>query len=368
MQKLEENNNKRKVLEQEILKDIDAIIHNRPNIVNDKIIVIAGQGWHQGVIGIVAARIKEIYDKPVIIIGVDENGTARGSGRSVEGFSLCDAVFACSEYLTRYGGHPMAVGLGLKKDNIDKFRKAINMYCRNITMPYNKVEIDCKLNPAHLSLDLLDSLSCLEPYGEANPVPLFGIYNMEITEIQFVGNGKHLRMTLRRNNSYITAMYFNMSAQDCFYRVGDLVDLAVTLDRNVYNGQESLSIFIKNIKYSESKNSDLIDNLRIFDKFAVRQSLTKKEAEEILPAREDFAVVYSFLKRNNGFHYGEYALINRLKYKINAGKLKVILYAMKELGLINWNQGLSTSYIEIKNSGKVNLENSMFIKKLKEVQ
>lgn len=365
---LGEDNTKRKSLEQKILEDINTLIATRPNIINDKVIVISGKGWHHGVIGIVAAKVKEAYDKPVIIIGIDENGVARGSGRSVEGFSLCDAVFACSEHLTHYGGHPMAVGLGLNEENIPSFRAAINNYCKDITMPYNKVELDFKLNPASLSLDLLESLEYLEPYGESNPAPLFGIYNMQITEARPVGNGKHMRLSLKRNDTVITAMYFNMPAEDCYYKAGDIVDLAVKLDRNVYNGQENLSIIIRDIKFSDSDNPDLIDNLRVFDKFAGKYPLTRKEAQEILPDRNDFGLVYSFLRRNNGYNYGEYALAKALNYKIKAGKLKVVLYAMKELGLITWHQGLYTSYIELKESGKVDLESSVFIKKLKEVQ
>lgn len=360
-------NSQRKGIEQKILDEINTMISQRPNITNDKVIVISGNNWHHGVIGIVAAKIKEVYDKPVIIIGVDENGVARGSGRSVEGFSLCDAVFACSEYLTHCGGHPMAVGLGIKKENIENFRRAINDYCNDIQMPYSILDIDCKLNPAHLSLDLLDSLSFLEPCGESNPAPLFGLFNMYIEGVIPVSNGKHIRLNLKREGAMVTAMYFNMPYEDFFYRVGDTVDVAVTLDRNVFNGQENLSVIIKDIKFSDSDNPDLIDNLRIFDKFAVRKPLTQNEARKILPDRNDFGIVYTFLRKNNGYHYGEYALMKALGYKIKAGKLKVILFAMKELGLIDWKQGLYTSYIEVKNSGKVDLEKSIFIKKLKEV-
>lgn len=366
--KLGMDNRERQSIEKEILASIDEEVRKTPNIVNDKILVFAGKGWHQGVVGIAASRIKDIYDKPTIIIGIDDDGVARGSGRSVEGFSLCDAVFACSEHLTHYGGHPMAVGISLEKEKINDFRKAINAYCKDIKMPYNILHIDCKLNPNQLDLSILDSLSYIEPCGASNPSPIFGLYNMTIIATKEIGNGKHMRITLSRGQGQVPvyAVYFNHNFQSCSYRNGDIVDVAVSLDRNIYNGQENLSVIIKDIKYSQSNNEELIDSERIFDKFAKRYKLTKNEVMSILPTRNDFAYVYRFLKQNKGFIYGEYALVNALNYKISMGKLIVILYSMKELGLINWLQGLYQSIIEMKESGKVNLEDSVFIKKLKE--
>lgn len=366
--KLGMDNRERQSIEKEILASIDEEVRRTPNIVNDKILVFAGKGWHQGVVGIAASRIKDIYDKPTIIIGIDDDGVARGSGRSVEGFSLCDAVFACSEHLTHYGGHPMAVGISLEKEKINDFRKAINAYCKEIKMPYNILHIDCKLNPNQLDLSILDCLSYIEPCGASNPSPIFGLYNMTVIATKEIGNGNHMRITLSRGQGQVPvyAVYFNHNFQSCSYRNGDIVDVAVSLDRNIYNGQENLSVIIKDIKYSQSNNEELIDSERIFDKFAKRYRLTKNEVMSILPTRNDFAYVYRFLKQNKGFIYGEYALVNALNYKISMGKLIVILYSMKELGLINWLQGLYQSIIEMKESGKVNLEDSVFIKKLKE--
>lgn len=366
--KLGMDNRERQSIEKEILASIDEEVRRTPNIVNDKILVFAGKGWHQGVVGIAASRIKDIYDKPTIIIGIDDDGVARGSGRSVEGFSLCDAVFACSEHLTHYGGHPMAVGISLEKEKINDFRKAINAYCKDIKMPYNILHIECKLNPNQLDLSILDCLSYIEPCGASNPSPIFGLYNMTVIATKEMVNGKHMRITLSRGQGQVPvyAVYFNHNFQSCSYRNGDIVDVAVSLDRNIYNGQENLSVIIKDIKYSQSNNEELIDSERIFDKFAKRYKLTKNEVMSILPTRNDFAYVYRFLKQNKGFIYGEYALVNALNYKISMGKLIVILYSMKELGLINWLQGLYQSIIEMKESGKVNLEDSVFIKKLKE--
>jgi single-stranded-DNA-specific exonuclease len=261
----------------------------------------------------------------------------------------------------------MAVGLSLDGSKVAEFRKRINDYCRDIVMPYNKQTIDCKLNPAELHLSLVEQIKLLEPFGCANPTPVFGLYNMRIVELKPIGNNRHMRFTLKRNDATVTALYFGLAVEDCSYRLGDVVDLAVTLDKNEFRGQENLSVVIRDIKYSNCNNQELIDSLRVFEKFASHQSLTAEEAREILPTREDFAYVYRFLKSNNGFSYGEYGLLKALDYKIKTGKLRVILHTMKELGLIKWTQGLYKFHIQLLNSGKVNLDESVFIRKLKAI-
>ena len=173
------DNAERQQIERDILEKIDARVTRDPRLVMDKVLVLDGENWHQGVVGIVASRIREIYGKPTIIISRDGEN-AKASGRSVEGFALCDAVAACGDLLTHYGGHPMAAGLSLPSANIDVFRKRINDYAdRQSTMPFDTLHIDCKLNPAAISLDLVGELNVMKPYGAGNPTPVFGFFNME---------------------------------------------------------------------------------------------------------------------------------------------------------------------------------------------
>ena len=144
-QAMGDDNAERRQIETEILQKIDIEIQQNPSLVLDKIIVIDGENWHQGVIGIVASRVKEAYGKPAIIISRDGDN-AKASGRSVEGFALCDAVAECSDLLTHFGGHPMAVGLSLASENIELFRKRINEYANsNGSMPFDALKIDFKL-------------------------------------------------------------------------------------------------------------------------------------------------------------------------------------------------------------------------------
>lgn len=364
--KLANDNNKRKEIENDILFKINEEILRNPSIIMDKIIVIDGENWHQGVIGIVASRIKDIYGKPVIIITKDGE-TAKASGRSIEGFSLCDAVFSCKDILTHCGGHPMAVGLSLNTSDIPQFKQRLNDYTSNIQMPYNTLKIDCKLNPALLDASLVHILEQLEPYGSNNEKPIFGLYNMVIKNLTPLKDNKYIRISLARGNSVIQVVSFTISADEFSFKQGDCVDLAVTLDINEYKGMENLSIILKDIKPAGIENSEYIDSLRIFEAFCRGEKKSREELMIIYPKREDFAAVYRFIRDSKGYSYKVENLCLRLAHKISYGKIKVILEAMNELGLIEIYEGLKNTEIKyIQTQNKVDLLSSQIIKSLRE--
>ena len=364
---LSADNLERQRIEREILTDIDGMIRSDPSIVNNRVIVVCGDGWHKGVIGIVASRIREVYGKPSIVISLDGD-VCRASGRSVGGFSLIDAVFACSEHLVQCGGHPMAVGFGIKRQSIRAFIKAVNAYAAEHPYEPDTLRLDCKLNPSQLSVSLASGLSILEPYGAGNPTPLFGLYNMTIRDIREIGAGKHLKLTLARGDSSVTALRFSTALAEFPYTVGDTVDLAVTLDVNVYNNTESLSVFIREMRFSGLDEDEYISSLELFEKFCRGDGLSRVEAISITPARDEFAVVYRFLRAQGGYKFPFDTLLYRLDSPISYGKLRVILECMNELGLIRIYEGMYDSEIEMCEVGsKVNLDDSLIIKKLKEV-
>lgn len=362
-----EDNSQRKQLETQILEEIDKQIIENPSLVYDRIIVIDGENWHQGVIGIVASRVKDTYGKPTIIIS-RSGDTAKASGRSVEGFSLCDAVFACSDLLTHYGGHPMAVGLSLDSSNIDAFRKKINRYANSFSdMPFDKLCIECKLNPAFINVDLVQSLSYLQPFGAGNPTPVFGLYNMTVDDIIPLSNNKHLKLLLSRNNARLYALYFFMSKEQFPYKKGDVLDFAVTLDTNEYNGNISVSVIIKAVKASSDDTEEILKSKRIFEDFCIGKPLTRQQLSSITPSRDDFALLYRFLKSCGKYEFPCDTLVHKLDNRLSFGKIKVILKAMSELGLISYSEGLKSGFIAVNNvSGKVSLDSSPIIKKLNE--
>ncbi|WP_405353505.1 single-stranded-DNA-specific exonuclease RecJ [Ruminococcus sp.] len=366
---LNDDNTERKEIEQNILLKIDDMVKLRPEIVRDRVLVIDGEGWHQGVIGIVASKIKEFYGKPTIILSRDGD-EAKGSGRSVEGFSLCDAIFACSDLLMHYGGHPMAAGLSLKSENIELFRKRINEYAlQQEQMPFNACNIDCKLNPGLLNVQLVEPLNYLAPYGAGNPTPMFGLYKMTLALVTPLSQNKHLRLQFKRNNSTVTVMKFFTTQQEFPYVVGDMLDLAVTLDINEFNGQRNLSIIAKEIKPSALDTEKFLQSQRNYEDFKLGLKLSPEQIDDLLPNREDFAILYVFLRKTGGYAFPIETLVHKLDYKLSIGKIRVILDAMSELSLVTVSEGINSAQIRVSQvSKKVDLNSADTIIKLRGMQ
>ncbi len=365
-EELSEDNRTRQQIEKEILAEIDERIKNDPALTMQSIIIIDGDNWHQGVIGIVAARVKSAFGKPCIVIS-REGDNARASGRSVEGFSFSDAIFNCSDLLEHFGGHPMAVGFSLKSSNIEKFKEMLYSYTDSLEdMPLPELHLDCKLNPTLLDLSLLDSISALEPFGAGNPSPLFGLYNMRIDDIKELSGGKHRKLTVSRDGAVVTAMCFGVDLTGFCYNVGDVVDLAVALDKNFYAGNTYLSIIVRDIKLSSTDNEAQLTSERIYERFCTGRSVSKESARTILPDREDFSLVYRYLRANGGFDGGVDML--SVKLGISLGKLRTVLSAMCELRLIEMQEGMTKAQISLcQVEGKVDLHSAPIIQELTEV-
>lgn len=368
---LSEDNSERQRIEQEILKDIDRKISENPDIVRNPIIIIDGENWHQGVIGIIAAKIKGLFGKACIIIS-KEGETAKASGRSIEGFALNDAIFACSSLLEHFGGHAMAVGFSLKTENIEAFKNALFDYYDSLdTLFLPTVNIDCKLNPALLNLELVDAISVLEPFGAGNPSPLFGLYNMQITDVKALSNGKHQRLTVTRGGAVHTVMCFGMPSEMFPYTVGDTVDLAVSLDKNYYKNNVYLSIIARDIRYAGYETERHLKSMRLYDRFVLKRNLPEKYVQYfpmLIPQREDFALTYRYLKSLGSVEIS----LETLSYRLNSmpcGKLMTCLHAMAELSLISLFEGPKTLKITVCDvSGKVDIESAPILQKLREVE
>lgn len=248
---LDSANRERQKTEQEIFEQANEALLKDPLFDKKKVMVIAGEGWHHGVIGIVASRLCERYYKPCILIS-HENGVGKGSGRSIEGFNLFDALTACEEHLTNFGGHAMAAGLGINTDAIAAFDTAINKYAESVLSAEDmipKIEIDCRLRPETASLGFAHAIEMLEPFGQSNEKPVFSILGARIAAIDTVGaDKKHLRMRLDAGEKAFAAIGFSMGEYSAFFRRGDIVDAAFSLEVNTYMGSESVQLFLKDLK------------------------------------------------------------------------------------------------------------------------
>ena len=354
-------NAQRQATETEITASAIEYIENAPEIKHKRVIVVEGDDWHQGVIGIVASRLVERYGKPCIVISKGGD-VAKGSGRSIDGFSLYDALSYCGDILVQYGGHVLAAGLTVDSDKIDAFREKINEYAVNAQAAVPTLKIDCKLNPSSINVDMLSSLQVLEPYGAENPQPLFGLYNMEITAIQPVGAGKHLRITVKRKNSIVTVIMFSVTLEEFPYKVGDTVDLAVKLSENEFQGKVQVSIQAKAIKLSGVDDDEAIASIHAYEDFCAEESISDALKNKLSVNRELCGSVYKFVKANNGWNFSAEVLCYRLGLSPKQiAACQISLDALTELGILNLKDGKYTIPAQtVKNP----LENSKIFQKI----
>lgn len=221
----------------------------------DKSCIILGhENWHHGIIGIVSSKVTEMYFKPSILICF-ENGEGKGSGRSIPGFDLHEALMKCSDSIQKFGGHSMAIGITIKKENFEIFKNELETYAKecHISDIIPILKIDEEISLKDISVEDIKSLKLLEPFGEANKTPLFLLKNLKINSIRALSEGKHLKLTLKDDNYMIDAIGFNMGELVTQYLLDDKVDIVGTLDINTFNGNESMQITIKDIRKAYSQ-------------------------------------------------------------------------------------------------------------------
>lgn len=249
--KLNEHNRKRQETEKTIFENAVKKIKEE-HLDENKAIIVGGENWHHGVIGIVSSKITEMYFKPSILFSFEEDGIGKGSGRSIPGFDLHEALMKCSDTIEKFGGHSMAVGITVKKDNLEKFKKEFEQIATQskIDEIIPIINIDAKVDLSDIDKEMVESLKQLEPFGEANKMPVFAFKNLKIDSIRALSEGKHLKLTLKDNNYIINAIGFNIGYLANEYRIGDKIDVAGVLEINTFNGVDNLQINIKDIMKS----------------------------------------------------------------------------------------------------------------------
>lgn len=365
--KICDDNEYRRSVENEILEKAEERLRQNPSLQYDRVLVVDGEDWHHGVIGIVAARIVDRFGKPCIVIS-RTGDEARGSGRSVEGFSLFDAVDSCRDLLTRFGGHPMAAGLSLPCGRIDEFRTRINAFAAKAgqSMPVPVLSIDCLLKPRELSLEITQAMRVLEPFGTGNPEPVFGLADMTITDITPVGGGKHLRVSVSGDGCTVRCMKFRTTLEEFSFRPGDRVDLAVTLQEREYGGRNLLSIVIRDMKFSGMDPDGIIQAKALYDRFHRGEPLSPQEAGRMKPKREDFAGVYRALRDGGGYCGAPELLLPRVPGPApGMDKLLTAMDVFEERGLIRLEKSADTYRVElVPPKSKINLMDSEIMRSL----
>ena len=248
--KLNDYNKMRQEKEKSIYEDaVNQIEKNK--LYENCAIVVGGDNWHHGVIGIVSSKITDLYFKPSILLCY-ENDLAKGSGRSIPGFDLHDALMKCQDTIEKFGGHSMAIGITIKKENFNKFAKELEQIAKSskIDEIIPIINVDAKINLNEVSRETVESLKQLEPFGEGNKTPIFALKNLKVDSIRSLSEGKHIKMTLKDGNSVVNAIGFNLGYLADEYRIGDKIDVVGTLEINSFNGVDSLQINLKDVMKS----------------------------------------------------------------------------------------------------------------------
>ena len=306
-----------------------------------RILVLEDDSWTQGIVGIVASRITEKYGYPSILISfegaVDGDPTpddiGKGSGRSVKGMNLVDALYACKDLLLRFGGHELAAGLTLRRDAIPAFRERINAYAKeHLTSEMTAVryEADCQVAMQELSMSLAEELEKLEPFGVSNPSPVFYMADVTVQKIIPLGGGKHTKLVLASGNETMTALWFGVTPEQLPVEIGDRTDVLFQLNINEYQGTCSLQMILQDMRVSQNYTEACRrEEQRLAD---VLSGAPIHPAENITPTRDDIARVYTLLRGDArlGHHTFE---DRRLLGRINADGAEAIGYIKMQLSL-----------------------------------
>lgn len=248
---LDEKNRERQGIEQKIMAEALAMIERDCNFERKKVIVLVGEGWHHGVIGIVASRLCEKFYKPCIMLS-SENGIAKGSARSIEGFNMFDALVHCSDLLTKFGGHSQAAGLTLSRADAEGFTVKINKYADSVLTEEDmvrKLKIDCRINLRDINIECVTALNNLEPFGEGNEKPVFSLCGVNVQAIDRIGtDGKHLRLRCGDAAKTVNCVGFGMGEYADAIKEGDFIDIAFSMEINDFRGTKSVQLMLKDIK------------------------------------------------------------------------------------------------------------------------
>ena len=292
-QRLEQYNRQRQDTEAEILQQAVAMFGAKAP--EDPVLMAAGEGWHNGVIGIVASRLSERYARPAVVVSF-EGDVGRASCRSFPGFDIHAALMSCAPLLERFGGHELAAGFTVRRENLDALRRALNDCARAMPrLPVPRITLECELGAREVSMATARDCARLEPCGAGNPVPLFYVRQAFIRQIAPLKGGRHLRLTLEKDGVSFRAVVFGVDKTGFRFEAGDTADLAVSIGSSRYNGSEYLSVIVRDI-------AEPLENAaqeRLFRK-ACAEGAFDGDLRGMVPAREDFAAVYRFLRRQAG--------------------------------------------------------------------
>ena len=382
-----EINRRRQSEENRIATEAYEMIENNAESDNDYVIVLASNHWKQGIIGIVSSRITERYGLPSILVsfcGVEDGDEdpmddGKGSGRSIKGMNLVEALSWCDELLLRYGGHELAAGLTVKRANLPEFRRKINEYAReHLSEEIFRVhlEADCEISMRELTMKFAQELRLLEPCGTSNATgnatPSFIMRNVTVRRLYHTRDGNHTVLQLESDGLCMTGMYYGVGEGAVGFEAGDSIDLYFNVEINDFRGVQSVQMIVKDAQVSHRFVSRLAHEKERYEE--IRQGAEFDDGEDFVPSRDDFARVYTVLRRE--FRAGTSVLDQKGIMKLvnlpqlpvlNYVKCKYILRILNELKICEIEE-IDEDIYRFRiffNAAKTNIERSSILKKLK---
>ncbi len=359
--RLAEINTERQAAEQKIFAAAQAQLAADPARLRDRVIVVAGDGWHGGVIGIVASRLCEQYGRPVIVITL-QDGEGRGSGRAPAGFNLHAALAACSQYLIRYGGHAAAAGLTIEEENLPAFRAALDRFAREAgpAPAPRTLALDAAVALSELSLPAVEELGRMAPFGSGNPQPLLLIRDAVVDGVWPLGSeGRHTRVRLRQGGDTLFVSFFGTPPALFAYPPGSAVEAAVEL--SIYSGRSGPAVSAQGRAIRPAGLGNLAcEQAARFEAFLGGAPLPPEQAKQFLPARADTVALYRRIQ-GGGVLEGDLQPVFAAAGPQDTGKVLASLAALRELGLVETQQG---RYLPAQVTGKRDLAAAPVLQKL----
>lgn len=343
-------------------------------------IVLAGETWHQGVVGIVASRLSEEYNCPAFLICMDGD-RGKASSRSYGGFNLFAALTSLSDLLESFGGHELAAGFTISRENIPAFQREVTALAeafQNSGQAEDALAVDCAVDPALLTFENIRDLNQLEPCGTGCPIPVLCVEDVVVTQLSEVGGGKHLRLSLRsRNGHSMAAIFFSQTALRTGIAPGDTVDVAFTPQINEFRGTRTVQLNVVDLRLNRRLRDETEAERALYRRFLRQARLTPDEANRLLPSREEFVAVWRYLIANSSEQGIEEDFpcmgrkINRTAFcgaaeRLTLGKTRICLDVFAELGLIQLRTSRRCFHIRITTDGsKVDLNQSGIVQRLR---
>ncbi|MGN0995122.1 MAG: DHHA1 domain-containing protein, partial [Butyricicoccus sp.] len=347
------------------------------NPLEDQVIVLAGENWHHGVIGIVSSRICDRYSCPTVLIAMDGD-KGKGSGRSIKGFNLYDALEHSSDLLEKFGGHELAAGLTVDRENIPALKERLAAYAAEYTDPHELMpvlRIDSAVTPEMITEKNIEGLSVLEPFGMGNAQPIFSMEEMLVEEITPISSDRHVRLTLTKDGVPYTAMLFGTGSGGCGFAQGNYVDAAFNLDINEFRGRRNIQLVIKDVRLSTCEAMADQKFLNLYNYYMADRRLSAADARILLPDRRDLVAVWRHIlsrSENGRLTVPSNALSRRVSWEsrrpINIGKLFVCLDVFSESQLLSYHFREGQLNIIIKHvEGKADISRSVVLRTLQEM-